>query len=124
MKVCKAGLAILFVMGGLAASGNVMAGHASPARMIFESRYTTAHSLIDDSFDPRDGWQAVNVTDLPYKYRRDSDSDDEWRVADMNVGTVVERRKQGITGTIAQALKSTFKGLRGKGPQKPATITW
>lgn len=37
-----------------------------------ESRYARAHSLGDGyQFDPRDGWETVNVTNLQYKYRRE-----------------------------------------------------
>ncbi|KAI0082588.1 hypothetical protein K474DRAFT_1655392 [Panus rudis PR-1116 ss-1] len=40
------------------------------------SRYSRAHSLGDDyQFDPRDGWQSVNVTDLQYKYSRRDEHD-------------------------------------------------
>ncbi|GJE84421.1 hypothetical protein PsYK624_004970 [Phanerochaete sordida] len=44
-----------------------------------EARYARAHSLGDSySFDTRDGWQSVNVTDLQYKYARDyGEPDDE-----------------------------------------------
>ncbi|PIL37244.1 hypothetical protein GSI_00937 [Ganoderma sinense ZZ0214-1] len=40
-------------------------------RMALERRYTTPHSLGDNYvFDPRDGWQTVNTTNLLYKYQR------------------------------------------------------
>jgi hypothetical protein len=36
-----------------------------------EARYSRAHSLGDTyQFDPRDGWQSVNISNLAYKYRR------------------------------------------------------
>lgn len=36
-----------------------------------ERRYSTPHSLGDNyQFDPRDGWQTVNVSNLAYKYAR------------------------------------------------------
>lgn len=43
------------------------------------SRYTRAHSLGDNyQFNPRDGWQSVNVTNLQYKYSRSlQDAEDE-----------------------------------------------
>lgn len=38
-------------------------------RMALERKYTTAHSLGNNYvFDPRDGWQTVNTTNLGYKY--------------------------------------------------------
>lgn len=44
-----------------------------------EARYARAHSLGNGyQFDPRDGWQSVNVTNLQYKYSRDyGDPDDD-----------------------------------------------
>lgn len=43
-----------------------------------EARYARAHSLGNNyHFRARDGWMTVNVTDLQYKYRRDSVEDDE-----------------------------------------------
>lgn len=39
-----------------------------------EARYSRAHSLGDDyHFDPRDGWQVVNASNLDYKYSRNGD---------------------------------------------------
>lgn len=46
-----------------------------------EARYSRAHSLGDNyQFDPRDGWQTVNASNLAYKYGDDDDgggSDDD-----------------------------------------------
>lgn len=58
----------------------------SPARAFdpraynsLEAHYARAHSLGDNyQFDPRDGWQTVNATNLQYKYSGDhGDPDDE-----------------------------------------------
>ncbi|KAI1796289.1 hypothetical protein LXA43DRAFT_1178275 [Ganoderma leucocontextum] len=49
----------------------VSALEISADRMALERRYTTPHSLGDNYvFDPRDGWQTVNTTNLLYKYQR------------------------------------------------------
>ncbi|EKM59367.1 uncharacterized protein PHACADRAFT_169913 [Phanerochaete carnosa HHB-10118-sp] len=63
----------------------------SPARAFdprayssLEARYARAHSLGDSyQFDPRDGWQTVNATNLQYKYSRDygdpnNEREDDW----------------------------------------------
>ena len=47
-----------------------------------EARYSRAHSLGDNyQFDPRDGWQTVNASDLQYKYdntQEDEEARDYW----------------------------------------------
>jgi hypothetical protein len=49
-------------------------GSAIDPRAVYDKsreRYTHAHSLgADYSFDPRDGWTSLNVTDMQYKYSR------------------------------------------------------
>lgn len=53
---------------------NAAAADISALQGSLEKRYSTAHSLGDTyQFDPRDGWQAVNVTNLQYKYSRSVD---------------------------------------------------
>ncbi|TBU49632.1 hypothetical protein BD309DRAFT_1076385 [Dichomitus squalens] len=52
------------------ASNGVLAADINAERMALERRYTTPHSLGDNYlFDPRDGWQSVNTTNLLYKYQ-------------------------------------------------------
>lgn len=96
------------------------ASQVSPPRAISESRYDKAHSLGENYvFDPRDGWQTVNVTNLQYKYQRRSE-------IEANDGTSITRRAKakGISGAIASVLKGVFKGLKGLGKQEDATVTW
>ncbi|OBZ76632.1 hypothetical protein A0H81_04002 [Grifola frondosa] len=51
------------------------AADISAFQAALERRYTTAHSLGDTyQFDPRDGWQTVNVSNLQYKYNHLDDS--------------------------------------------------
>ena len=56
------------------------AAHLQGYHTDLEARYAHAHSLGDGYlFDPRDGWETVNVTDLQYKYeyrREDHEPDD------------------------------------------------
>jgi hypothetical protein len=111
MKACQAGLAFLFVVSCFALA---MAAQPSPARAISESKYTTAHSLGDEyKFDPRDGWETVNVTNLDYKYKRGSENDLNDRAGGKGVGAA-------ISGLV----KNIWKGLKGIGDKEAVTITW
>ncbi|KDR83851.1 hypothetical protein GALMADRAFT_236271 [Galerina marginata CBS 339.88] len=106
----------------------VSAHHATSARAIAESKYSTAHSLGDNyDFDPRDGWQSVNATNLEYKYRRQLGRD----ISDNDMEGVSNHRrssqskgKPGIGGTISGVLGSVIQGLKGIGKSEPVTITW
>ncbi|KAI0729383.1 hypothetical protein C8Q72DRAFT_829302 [Fomitopsis betulina] len=47
------------------------AADISTSQSSLERRYSTAHSLGESyQFDPRDGWESVNITNLQYKYSR------------------------------------------------------
>jgi hypothetical protein len=100
---------------------------------VTRSHYSKAHSLGDTyEFDPRDGWQGANVTNLQYKYRRE--------LNDVNVseGSLEKRgKKKGkgkpgkkgdknsdISGSIKHALNGVWNGLKGIGKSQEATITW
>ena len=86
----------------------VSATHIDAERMALERRYTTAHSLGDNYvFDPRDGWETVNTTNLAYKYNYprsdlsesalDDDDDDyldDTENGDYSNSTLVPRAKK------------------------------
>jgi hypothetical protein len=105
-------LAVLFL------TLRVLAKQSTPVRAISESRYTTAHSLGDNyKFDPRDGWQTVNVTNLQYKYPRDagvSKPKSSKAIAPSN----------GLRSVAVNSVKSVLKGLKLIGESKPVTVTW
>lgn len=96
------------------------ASQVKSARAISENQFDKAHSLGDNYvFDPRDGWQTVNVTNLQYKYERRSE------IERQDDTSVVKRAKaKGIGDAIAGVLKNIFKGLKGLGKPETATITW
>jgi len=96
------------------------ASQVKSARAISESQFEKAHSLGDNYvFDPRDGWQTVNVTNLQYKYERRSE------IESQDDTSIVKRAKAtGIGGAIAGVLKNIFKGIKGLGKPQTATITW
>ncbi|KAF9482497.1 hypothetical protein BDN70DRAFT_875068 [Pholiota conissans] len=107
MKTSQAGFAFLFVIAG---SASALAAQPSSARAISESKYATAHSLGDGyNFDPRDGWQSVNITNLDYKYKRHSETDLDGR---------------GVGNAIVKVVGDVVKGLKGLGKPVPVTITW
>lgn len=66
--------AALLVLSLASCLSGISAREIDAARMALERRYTTPHSLGDHYvFDPRDGWEPVNTTNLLYKYAaRDS----------------------------------------------------
>ncbi|KAI0693787.1 hypothetical protein BC835DRAFT_1352026 [Cytidiella melzeri] len=71
-KLSSATLLVLVSLLVLAPSLATAADLRSQHQML-EARYAHAHSLGDHyQFDPRDGWQTVNVSNLAYKYRRDN----------------------------------------------------
>ncbi|KAL1944243.1 hypothetical protein VTO73DRAFT_3428 [Trametes versicolor] len=91
-------------------------------RMALERKYTTPHSLGRNyQFDPRDGWQTVNTTNLSYKYssRADTDSDLDDEPDDSNdsgdsEGHVLESRSKKASHktskkTIKKAAKASSK---------------
>ncbi|TRM68037.1 Non-catalytic module family EXPN protein [Schizophyllum amplum] len=124
-------------------SSITQASAGSPSRAVLESRYTRPHSLGDDYvFDPRDGWETVNVTNLQYKYRRDSPMDDsllsgngssvsESLFQELAARDVVLESKRklsdhitgvgkGITGAVAKVIKT----IQAIGKPEAVTITW
>ncbi|KAF8974207.1 RlpA-like double-psi beta-barrel-protein domain-containing protein-containing protein [Flammula alnicola] len=112
MKGSQAGLAFLLA---ISSPMFAFAGQVSPARAISESKYSTAHSLGDNySFDPRDGWQSVNVTNLDYKYRRRSEI----------LNDRADKKKSGLGDAITGVVNGIWKGLKGIGPPEPVIITW
>ena len=120
MTFRKSNLAFLVTILG----SMVFASHPpSLPRTITESRYSTAHSLGDDYvFDPRDGWQSANVTNLQYKYGR-SLADEE-----PGEGAILKQRKSPTLGDtisiVTGSLKKALEGLKGLGKPEDAVITW
>jgi len=104
--------------------------YRTPVRAVSQSKYSKAHSLGDSyTFDPRDGWQHVNATNLQYKYRRDS-----FESGNPNYDDTLDfekRTKESKPKTAASTssglggiLQDIFKGLCGLGKPEPVTITW
>lgn len=122
MTSCKFNLAFLITFFGPLVLGSHPGGPSLP-RAITESRYITAHSLGDGYvFDPRDGWQSANVTNLQYKYGR------SLGIEEVAGSAALKKKKTSTLGDtismVAGSLKTALQGLRGLGKPEDAVITW
>lgn len=99
-------------------SACAQAGQGTVVRAVSQTnRYDRAHSLGNNyHFDPRDGWQVANISDLEYKYRRELGSTNGQRRAGTRPG-------QGVGGALKGLMKA-LKGLVGFGKSERVTITW
>ncbi|KAF9263505.1 hypothetical protein L218DRAFT_835465, partial [Marasmius fiardii PR-910] len=81
------------------------------------SFYSRSHSLGDSyTFDPRDGWRSVNVSDMSYKYRRD-----------LQPSLQIEPKASSKSHTEALLDPLSVKPgehFRITGDSEPVTITW
>lgn len=113
-------LALLILTAG---PTSTLAGLGNQRRALSEtSKYHKAHSLGDEyQFDPRDGWEVANVTDLQYKYPANHES----HLAGHRRATRAKGKPAGITvGGALKGLVNTLKGLVGIGKPQKVTITW
>lgn len=134
MKAYHAGFLASFILS----PSLTLAAQSSSARAVFESKYTKAHSLDNNySFDPRDGWQSINVTNLQYKYRREEEHHlDLPNDLSGNSPSLENRSKKkkkvhtathstgGLGKVIAGVVTNIWEGLKGLGKPEPVTITW
>lgn len=75
-----------------------------------------AHSLGDGyQFDPRDGWEVVNTTDLPYKYHNENAG----KLSNDSANLKRRGMLEGALGKIEE-----FLGCIGVGKPRKAIITW
>jgi len=90
---------------------------------VSERRHSLGRSY---GFDPRDGWEAVNITNLPYKYRTSddpephSDGSNSAKRSTENPSSDSDQKGSSIINTLGKF----FKGLKGIGDPEPVTITW
>ncbi|KAI0269169.1 hypothetical protein BC834DRAFT_615354 [Gloeopeniophorella convolvens] len=84
-----------------------------------ELKYSRAHSLGRHySFDERDGWQTVNVSNLAYKY--ESRALDVQKTAKRTPKTA----SKSLTDSVKDTVKNALKGLKGIGKAEDVIITW
>lgn len=122
MTFRKFSFAFLIAFFGPSVLGSHPGGPSLP-RAITERRYTTAHSLGDGYvFDPRDGWQSANVTNLQYKYGR------SLGIEEVANGAALKKKKTSALGDtismVTGSLKTALQGLKGLGKPEDAVITW
>ena len=99
-------------------------------------KYTRAYSLGNEyAFDPRDGWQTVNVSNLSYKYsprspklRRTTKISTPYpshgtSAVSHKVKTATPHVSK-VTSKVTSIVKSIWKGIVGIGKSDPVTITW
>ncbi|THV08657.1 hypothetical protein K435DRAFT_772096 [Dendrothele bispora CBS 962.96] len=121
--------------------------HVSTTTAMTRDAYTKPHSLGDSySFDPRDGWQAVNVTNLEYKYRRDAPQDFDQNAESWNLNSTQRqdsnkiKRSSKKSSSKSKTIKasasawinsvsglkklSKLSGLKGSGSKESVKITW
>lgn len=137
-------LATAFVIQALASLVEAAIMNISNTQGVRDNRYAKAHYLPEShSFDPRDGWEPVNISNLNYKYLASSHKDHSFhralrRSSQSNASTSVRTSKYrekhaktsnttsttGFLGTVVSSLASIFAGCMGKGPSEGVTITW
>ncbi|EAU84698.1 hypothetical protein CC1G_00217 [Coprinopsis cinerea okayama7 len=86
-------------------------------------KYDKAHSLGDGyQFDPRDGWEVVNATNLDYKYSNDIAQPQN--IVGRKLHANKSSKPKGVAGSLTEFLQKALKGLTGIGKPQPVTITW
>lgn len=82
-----------------------------------DSIYPRVHSLGSGyTFDPRDGWQTVNVSNLPYKHSPHS--------PDIHGATKIIASHTTPNTALGKLKGIIWKGLAGIGKPERVTITW
>jgi len=89
------------------------------------SHHTHAHSYRPAySFQKRDGWETVPVSDLAYKYGRNNTKHDLSTVETPR-GRLARRSKKSGGGSIGSAIQHAVDAaLKGIGKIEQVTITW
>jgi hypothetical protein len=122
-------ISLLFFMA--VSAPNIVLADRGTVRASSESRYSRAHSLGDSySFNPRDGWQSVNATNLQYKYRRSYEVAPGLETPDLENKEVVARGSKSqkkdstIGGTVKGVIDDVWKGLKAIGQPEDVIVTW
>jgi hypothetical protein len=96
---------------------------ASSARAIARSRYSKAHSLGDNYvFDPRDGWESVNATNLQYKYARNTRFDTTANSTGLERRNNKDKNKSDLD--LGGFIKNVWEGIKAIGKPQMVKITW
>ncbi|KAI0796578.1 hypothetical protein C8Q75DRAFT_741587 [Abortiporus biennis] len=142
-------LFLTFIFAPLAL--RAVASHIPDQKDSITAKYSKAHSLGDNyNFDPSDGWQTVNATDLQYKYGRswaDEEDENDWyflgKRADkdkkskkkskakpkstnkpLNAQNKAVVHSNSKSSSFTDSIKKIISSLKGVGKAEPVTITW
>lgn len=134
LRLALLALVALFVSRSLAAIPFLPSRRAPVA--LKELKYSRSHSLGDHyTFDVRDGWQSVNVSNLQYKYQARSgnasdalDPFDEHgvgkRAAKEAARKTAKAASKSLGDSVKDVVKAAIKGLKAIGSAEKVTITW
>ena len=97
-----------------------------------ERFYSRAHFLGNDfTFDSRDGWHNISISNLDYKYRRDtklhlhtSKGGSPPTAVVASVHHIKKPVHHGLGKVISDALGGVLKGLKALGRPEKVIITW
>ncbi|KAJ7276305.1 hypothetical protein B0H12DRAFT_1041198 [Mycena haematopus] len=117
-----AGLALfalcLVSLPEMTGASSIVHSASSRARELAKSRYSQPHSLGDSyTFDPRDGWQSFNASNLQYKYPRESTKNDKPEASSPKLSLF-----DAVSRPISKALG--IFGVKGTGKSEPVIVTW
>jgi len=110
-------IVILFASLYLAFASYLPSDHA-PATSA-ELKYSRAHSLDSEyTFDPRDGWQTVNISHLSHQHTpRTSKSHKANKTPPNSLPKV-------FANPAKNAINGILNGLKGTGKTEEVSITW
>jgi len=98
-----------------------------------ELKYSRAHSLGGGyTFDPGDGWQTVNISNLSYEYGPHSPNSRRTTKAYSSHGALPNKVKAATSHPLHDAIpkkvtgimKTVLNGLKGLGKPETVTTTW
>ncbi|KAG6837546.1 hypothetical protein H0H93_007727 [Arthromyces matolae] len=93
-----------------------------PAFAAATARNKQSHSLGNNyKFDPRDGWQRMEATDLAYKYHGNSTSTHNHAHAQKRNDL---SNHLGLGDKIKDTISKVWKGMKAFGPTDSVIITW
>jgi hypothetical protein len=86
-----------------------------------ELKYSRAHSLGSDyAFDPRDGWQTVNISHLSHKYTPRTSKAHTHKVNKTPPNSLPKV----FENPAKNAINGIINGLKGTGKTEEVSITW
>ncbi|KAF7355230.1 Expansin family protein [Mycena sanguinolenta] len=108
----------LVSLPAITGAASITHGASARARELAKRRYTQPHSLGDSyTFDPRDGWQSFNATNLQYKYPREPIHSGKKKTSSPKLSLF-----DAVSRPISKALG--MFGMKGTGTSEPVIVTW